>query len=507
MLRRSGGSASEIADLEEQLNDTLKDEYFKNQERMIENIEDANKEQVRKLEEQITLQKESLEYQKENGVLWTEVYKVLAGTKEEILAFMQGKHTEFFSKSALQQEEMLTDWAHKIGIYTEERQYENHTKAATSIWDSNDLWNGEILKGMEDRYKGLKDNQKEGLKKLFTDTYANSMINGATEEESRKLAEEEVKKSLIEAYDENGNLIEEPEPAKPSSGSTNYVSVKYAVTPAGAKAAGCSISGPSIVTVGSEKGGIKLQTANGWDFAGFSSSDSSVASYSNGAIKAYKKGSVTITAKFVSSKNTSGTKAGYHSGAVDSGTIDTVTGTLSENLSNFGGFKITDGKTVLQDSGEKYKTKDLATAAAKTALSSIDKKKHPNAKYTLYGFSQGGLVDYTGLAMVHGTQSKPEAFLNASQTAQIKEALEATNGKENLLSGLHSTIDQLRSLIHNISTIDNSTNSSITVAPGAVVINVDQLADSYDVEALSVDIMNRMVSIASKATNRGVNRR
>jgi hypothetical protein len=313
---------------------------------------------------------------------------------------------------------MLTDWAHKIGIYTEERQYENHTKAATTIWDSNDLWNGEILKGMKGRYEGLKDTQKESLQKLFTDTYANSRIKGETEENSRKMAEEEVKKYLNQAYDENGKLIEEPEPPKQPSGNgnTNYASIKYTVTPAEAKTAGCGLSGPSRVTVGSEKGGVKLQTARGWDLAGFSSSDSSIASYSGGAIKAYKKGSVTITAKFVPSNNSGETKMDYHSGAVDDATID-KTGLLSEKISNFGGFKITDGKTVLQDSGEKYQTKDAATAAAQAALSGIDKKKYPKAKYTLYGFSQGGLVDYTGLAMVHGTQSKPEAFLNASQTA------------------------------------------------------------------------------------------
>lgn len=36
------------------------------------------------------------------------------------------------------------------------------------------------------------------------------------------------------------------------------------------------------------------------------------------------------------------------------------------------------------------------------------------------GYSKGGYVDYTGLAMVHGSPSRPEAFLNASQTALIK---------------------------------------------------------------------------------------
>jgi hypothetical protein len=42
------------------------------------------------------------------------------------------------------------------------------------------------------------------------------------------------------------------------------------------------------------------------------------------------------------------------------------------------------------------------------------------------GYKEGGMVDYTGLAMVHGSSSKPEAFLNASQTemfATLSDAL------------------------------------------------------------------------------------
>jgi len=97
----------------------------------------------------------------------------------------------------------------------------------------------------------------------------------------------------------------------------------------------------------------------------------------------------------------------------------------------------------------------------------LTKKK---AEKKAAGYSQGGLVDYTGLAVVHGSQSKPEAFLNASQTAQITEALRETTGKESVLEGLRSTMDKLRALVHNISTIDNSNNQSISIAPGAVVI-------------------------------------
>jgi hypothetical protein len=122
-------------------------------------------------------------------------------------------------------------------------------------------------------------------------------------------------------------------------------------------------------------------------------------------------------------------------------------------------------------------------------------------------YKTGGLVDYTGIAMVHGSKSKPESFLNAEQTAQITAALRETTGKESVLGSLQSTMDKLKSVIHNFSTINNSNAQSISIAPGAVVIQVEQLANSYDIEEVSRDVMNRMVAIANKATNRGVNRR
>jgi hypothetical protein len=73
------------------------------------------------MEEQVKLQEEALEYQRENGVIWTKVYEVMQGTDAEILAFMQGHSTSFFEQSFLQQEDMLLDWAKKVGIYNEEK--------------------------------------------------------------------------------------------------------------------------------------------------------------------------------------------------------------------------------------------------------------------------------------------------------------------------------------------------------------------------------------------------
>ena len=121
---------------------------------------------------------------------------------------------------------------------------------------------------------------------------------------------------------------------------------------------------------------------------------------------------------------------------------------------------------------------------------------------------KGGLVDYTGLAMVHGSKSEPESFLNAEQTAQIREGLETTSGKSSVLEGVKDTLLKLNSTIQSLTSITNKTESNTyTIAPGAVVIQVEQLNDAYDVDTLSADIMYRMYAIGNKSTNRGVSRR
>ena len=147
-------------------------------------------------------------------------------------------------------------------------------------------------------------------------------------------------------------------------------------------------------------------------------------------------------------------------------------------------------------------------ARRKTGLSTLIN----NAKKTLAsgkhskGYSKGGLVDYTGLALVHGKPGQPEAFLNAKQTAMIAESVKSV-GDGGALDGIRATLAALNSTIRSITNNNTTQTSSFTVAPGAVTIQVAQLNDSYDVEELSKDVMNRMVAIASKSTNRGVNRR
>jgi len=64
----------------------------------------------------------------------------------------------------------------------------------------------------------------------------------------------------------------------------------------------------------------------------------------------------------------------------------------------------------------------------------------------------------------------------------------------------------IRSSIANI--INNTTeNRGINIESGAIVLQVQQLNDQYDVDELYNDITNKIYSIAARASGRGVNRR
>lgn len=51
---------------------------------------------------------------------------------------------------------------------------------------------------------------------------------------------------------------------------------------------------------------------------------------------------------------------------------------------------------------------------------SVASKNYKAAKDSLHVYKKGGIVDFTGPAWVDGTKTRPEAFLNADQTAMIK---------------------------------------------------------------------------------------
>lgn len=515
LLRRSGGSASEIADLEEQLNDMLKDEYFSNQERMIEDIQQANDIQIQQLETQIRLQEEALEYQKENGVIWTQVYEVLSKSRDEILAFMQGNSTEFFSQSLLQQEQMLTEWAHKIGIYKEDQKYQNYVNhAQNTLWNNNQAWNiGDMNKYLS-TYNTLTDEEKNTIRDQFTSVYANARLDGKDHETAAAEAAAAVSQTLKRKKDANDAQNNTPSTTIPNPQNPGGGDPGNSSNSSGGGSSSSSNSKVKItVSAGNGHGSPMPQTASVSPKTTFTVQPNPDSGYAfdyityNGT-KKYST-SITPTGQVASIdikvyyKQTSNSSSQNNNNTNSSNSNPDPSGHEVANGQGTGWhFHINkDGKAVFKSAA--YQTREQATAAAKSKL-----KEYPGHKYSTKYYMHGGLVDYTGLAMVHGSKTEPESFLNAEQTAQIREGLETTSGKSFALEGIKDTLLKLNSSIQSLTNITNKTESNTyTIAPGAVVIQVEQLNDAYDVDTLSADIMNRMYAIGNKSTNRGVSRR
>lgn len=498
LLRRSGGSASEIASLEEQLDSMLKEEYFNKQEQMIQNISDANDEQIRLLDEQIRLEQESLEYQKENGILWSKVYEVMSGSTEDILAFMQGNSQSFFTQSTLQQEQMLTEWAKKVGIYTENRKYEEHESyAKEQVWDTGAIWSQDGMSGLKSTYDALDAQGKETVRNQFASAYASARVNGADHDTALQQAAAAVKQTL---EGQQGAQEDEQNQAPTNTPDTSGSETWY-------------VAGPGKLNLRKEA----------------STNSKCLGQYGPGtAMKVLKKDGdwfkVEVDGKtgWVMSQYLTKTKPGTGSGTEqpnNSGS-DLTHWTFTFNGTKYSHYKSkASAESKIQSLADGLDAKWAKNvedgvmtrseyARRKTGLSTLIS----NAKKTLAsgkhskGYSKGGLVDYTGLALVHGKPGQPEAFLNAKQTAMIAESVKSV-GDGGALDGIRATLAALNSTIRSITNNNTTQTSSFTVAPGAVTIQVAQLNDSYDVEELSKDVMNRMVAIASKSTNRGVNRR
>ena len=99
ILQRSGGSASQIADLQQQIAEKQQDMYFDMQQKQIDALQEASDNELERLDHQIDIMTETLEYEKENGLLWNKVNEILQGSPQEIARYIQDNTEEYWGKS------------------------------------------------------------------------------------------------------------------------------------------------------------------------------------------------------------------------------------------------------------------------------------------------------------------------------------------------------------------------------------------------------------------------
>lgn len=504
LLRRSGGSASQIASLEEQLNSALKEEYFSHQQETIDSIKEANDKQLDALNKQITLQQETLDFQKENGVLWTKVYEVLSQSDGKIMEFLIQNSSEFIQASALAQADMLNEeWAKRIGIYkaNSEEGFEPYVQKANQMF-ATEAWNSAEGPQKQSMFNALDVASQKALQDYFASAFANEMLrNGGNEAAAYEVARQDMYQKLYQAYNQMKNIqnttldairnISQPSVAskdnaagtgdgggsntgsgsKDNSGSSQKqwlrITYKGLVTTGNSKGKsnGGSPSGPSSLEVG-KSGSISWNCYPGFVQGGFKVSDTSKCSISGSSITALASGSVTVTLNYW---DRTPTPAGASKATT---TVKSSTNSSSSAAKTGGG-----------SSGNSLLKKNLFANS-------------------LYAASGAFIESDDTPAILH----KGEGVFTAGETSALRNMVK---NYQTLAANL--TGNSLLSAISGIGSysFSNTRNagSELNINPGAVVIHVDKLDDKYDVDELATDVFNKLSTIASKATNRGVNRR
>lgn len=504
LLRRSGGSASQIASLEEQLNSALKEEYFSHQQETIDSIKEANDKQLDALNKQITLQQETLDFQKENGVLWTKVYEVLSQSDGKIMEFLIQNSSEFIQASALAQADMLNEeWAKRIGIYkaNSEEGFEPYVQKANQMF-ATEAWNSAEGPQKQSMFNALDVASQKALQDYFASAFANEMLrNGGNEAAAYEVARQDMYQKLYQAYNQMKNIqnttldairnISQPS-VTPNGGATGTgggsntgggtgedkgggsskkqwlrITYKGLVTTGNSKGRsnGGSPSGPSSLEVG-KSGAISWNCYPGFVQGGFDVSDTSKCSVSGSTITALASGSVTITLKY------------WDRTPKPAGLGKATT-------------------TVKNDAKSSSSTTKTGSGSSGSAL--LKKNLFANSLYA----ASGAFIESDDTpAILH----KGEGVFTAGETSALRNMVKnyqtlAANLTGNSLLSAMSGIGS-----YSFSNTRNA-GSELNINSGAVVIHVDKLDDKYDVDELATDVFNKLSTIASKATNRGVNRR
>lgn len=486
LLRRSGGSASQIASLEEQLNSALKEEYFSHQQETIDSIKEANDKQLDALNKQITLQQETLDFQKENGVLWTKVYEVLSQSDGKIMEFLIQNSSEFIQASALAQADMLNEeWAKRIGIYkaNSEEGFEPYVQKANQMF-ATEAWNSAEGPQKQSMFNALDVASQKALQDYFASAFANEMLrNGGDEAAAYEVARQDMYQKLYQAYNQMKNI---QNTTLDAIRNISQPSVAPKDNTAGTGGGGGSSAGGSNAGSGSKDNNSSSTTTKP---STVSETRTCIVRGDGGGAPEWAGGGTSIPAK-------PGRKLRI--------TPNPANGFTTLSVSYEGHSSSSLQVTVPSGSGPLYVTVHYRrkTPQVSPSLPSQRKPIALQRENVLYADS-GALVDSDNTpAILH----KGEGVFTAGETSALRNMVKNYQTLAANLTG-NSLLSAMSSIGSYSFSNTRNAGSELNINPGAVVIHVDKLDDKYDVDELATDVFNKLSTIASKATNRGVNRR
>ena len=428
ILRRSGGSGSQIRSLESEISGMQKDSYFDQQQTEIDAIKEASDLQLERLDKQIEVMTQTLEYQKEMGLLWGDVYTVMDGTPDEITEFIMTHDNEFWDDSPLKTEDQFRE------TFFAADQWAAFREDQAEAYNQDYISHTEDLATMQDAVYGNGSNYNwgifnESMKRLYGDQW---------EEVANKY-----KGQFMSTYAQSGDIT------KASSDICSALS-------------------------------------------GFSSSMTSALN------NAYSGGNYSTSGPSSGSSGGSGGSGGSTSGNNNPGGNPKYGYKFTFNGHSYDSGKIYNSKKEAENAGY-AKRGSLISSFMTGGYGATRQQQVMNNLPTPQVYRLGGLADYTGLAWLDGTKSKPESVLNAEQTRILRNDILGSqpNSLMNLLLDFRSAMSGMASQ-SDYNTIDRS--ASMIIENATVNMNVSSIANDYDARRAGEQALSEMMRIARKTS-------
>lgn len=490
ILQRSGGSASQIASLQNDIRSKEQDQYFEDRQSQIDAIQQASDKQIERMDKQIDIMQKTLDYQIENGLLWKDVNDIMQKSPNEIAAYIQNNTKDYMSKSLTDLEQVMKDVTFLAEYWTASKKEQEKLKNKRDV---DEEWKGQTKLEWDNDKKKWVTKRAGGtaaaLKKQYGDKVWNKAGKKAQEayykEYERtgdpRAATEAAEKELIKANGgkkagEGKTPSTNPEPTKPSKEPKKTKTTanlgRYQVKDGKTKFLGWSSLKAGQKTPAAPKiNGYSVSTSSNVPKNGAVAGKTYKVTYTYTKITGYK------VYAYVDLFDSAGKKIDHVQSWGEGKTLELAKKSLSSNAN---GMK---NRTVKNRKVAKVKTRIFKTVPQ---------------------YKKGGLVDYTGIAQVHGSPSKPEAFLNAEQTATLKQGL--LGGKNSLVSVLadfQAMLDgSARSSVYN--SIDRG---GVNIENASVNMNVGSIANDYDARRAGEQALEEMLKIARKTGATSVSRR
>ena len=577
LLQRSGGSGSQIKNLQDQIATKQQDIYFEERQKEIDAIKEASDREIERMDRQIELMTETLEYQKSTGLLWEDVAVILEKSPEEITSFITTNNAEYRAQSVadreitagkIEQSAQLYKTAVDDGFSATNSQSiintnllnEKTDEGITKIGDvgSNTITSIDTNAGIissdiqtassaaENRYNEAKTQRAESennrntliqnlknaqdqkidaahlnTKELLTKEMEGRFAAIDYKTEALKKATETLTEKTAEVLTKSVVTTDLQEKIKDSISTTikSSINTNAAATPV--KADGQQTSSKEALKQAQETltASIKeilatpVSTSNQTnrveeakkiiEAATSESSNVNYGQYINAQYTAQaakqeeeaQKQAETNTTKSKDKVKTSTKKSSSSSTKkTATETVSAVTGTVKTTINDIASAL----KTGLSNLTKA--TTSTTTTKKTTATTSSTKKISGAAKK----FGTGGLADYTGLAWLDGTPSKPEYVLNAEQTEILRESL---LGSKKAHTSLVGEVAESSQNISNSNTSYNNSDNGITIDKLNFTMQVAKIANDYDAKDAGQQALAEMVRIARKSGSRNVSRR